>query len=375
MTSTPIPENVEFEGVKIPTDVVQRSFKPNYNVVALQALGKDFRKQRQDTLVPGLSIGNRRTTDAGTLGTMVLDTKSRQAAILSNWHVLHTPTGQIGDEIVQPGPFDDNRTDRNVIGHLVRSHLGAAGDCAICSIESRNIESQILELKTIVGRIGKAELDDVVVKSGRTTGVTWGVVTRVETVTKMNYGGKIENIGGFEIGIDGKHPPADGEISKGGDSGSCWMAIGPKGHVTDVMLGLHFAGDAEGSDAEFALACNAHSVFEKLEIAPLTAALSLPPATEAAVRADLRTGFDRDFLQFGVPEVRLTDSLMTDLASLDARREIKVLPFLGLAEQVAALSAGRRLEHRRRQHQEDRAIGHPVREGRARHARTVSDRR
>jgi hypothetical protein len=38
--------------------------------------------------------------------------------------------------------------------------------------------------------------------------------------------------------------------------------------ITGTALGLHFGGDAEGSDGEFALACYAHSVFQKLEIEP-----------------------------------------------------------------------------------------------------------
>ena len=323
-----IPREIDFEGAKIPTDVVQRSFRPSYLMVARQELEKEPRKQRLDTLVPGISIGNRRTTDAGTLGTLVLDTRSGQPAILSNWHVLHTTTGEIGDEVVQPGPFDDNRTDQNVIGRVIRSHLGAAGDCAICSIESRNTESQIMGLKTAVLRIGKAQLDDRVVKSGRTTGVTFGVVTRVETITRMNYGsGVIENIGGFEIGIDSRHLPPDGEISKGGDSGSCWMALDDKGKPTDVMLGLHFAGEAEDSDAEFALACNAHSVCEKLEIMPLPESGGMAPGEGEAARSDLRNGFDSGFLKFPVPPIRLTDAMTADLAMLDGRREIPYCHF------------------------------------------------
>ena len=323
-----IPPRIEFEGVAIPTDVVQRSFKPSYVVLEPEALTKDFRKQRQETLVPGISIGNRRNRDAGTLGAIVLDSKGGQPAILSNWHVLHTPAGAIGDEIVQPGAFDDNSTQFNVMGRLLRSHLGAAGDCAICSIDSRKVDPTLLGLKTVVGRIGKAELGDKVVKSGRTTGVTFGVVTRVETITKINYGpGITENIGGFEIGVDKTNKPADGEISKGGDSGSCWMAIDKSNKATDVVLGLHFAGDAEDSDAEFALACNAHSVFEKLEISPLAKASAIGEIVATEARSDLRNGFDPDFLPFRVPDVQFTDVLTGDLARLDGDREIRYCHF------------------------------------------------
>jgi len=327
VTSKPIPPTITFEGVSLPTDVVQRTFRPAYLLAQPEALQKDQRKQRLETMAPGISIANVRTT-AGTLGTFVTDRRSGDRVILSNWHVLNTPKGVVGDQIVQPGPFDDNRTDLNVIGHLRRSHLGPAGDCAICSVESRKVDQTILELKTAVGRLGTAQLDDRVVKSGRTTGVTFGVVTRVEVITKMNYGdGVTASVGGFEVGVDSKKRPADGEISKGGDSGACWMAVDGGNKITDIMLGLHFAGEAEDSDAEFALACNATSVFEKLEIAPLGARGSevLVPAAEAA--NEFRRGFDADFLSFRVPLAGFTDTLTEDLAKLSNSREIRYTHF------------------------------------------------
>ena len=327
VTSTPIPPTIEFEGVSIPTDVVQRTFKPAYLLVQPEAIQKDERKRRLDTMVPGISIANVRTT-AGTLGTFVTDRRSGDRVILSNWHILNTPHGVIGDPIVQPGPFDDNRTDLNGIGHLRRSHLGPAGDCAICSVESREVDPTILGLKTGVGRLGTAQLDDRVVKSGRTTAITFGVVTRVEVITKMDYGqGVTASIGGFEIGVDSKKPPAEGEISKGGDSGSCWMAVDAGNKITDIMLGLHFAGEAEESDAEFALACNATAVFEKLEIAPLSATGPEVLVRTAEAANEFRRGFNPGFLSFAVPLAGFTDTLTNDLAKLSNSREIKYTHF------------------------------------------------
>jgi endonuclease G len=318
---------VEFEGIALPTRVVERSFKPSYLLLQPEALLKDPRKQRQEELVPGLSIGSVRTS-AGTLGTFVLDQRSRERVLLSNWHVLHTATGAIGDSIVQPGPFDDNRITANVIGKLRRSHLGAAGDCAIASIESRDINPEIFALKTRVRRVGRAELGDRVVKSGRTTGVTFGVVTRVEVMTRMDYDdGVVEDIGGFEIGMDPARRPLDGEISKGGDSGAAWLAV-EKGKPTDIMLGLHFAGESDESDTEFALACNAHSVFEKLEIEPLAEDGEAPAmALSEAERPDLRTGFNRSFLRFAVPAIKFTDAVTSDLVAFDSSREIRYTHF------------------------------------------------
>jgi endonuclease G len=159
--------------------------------------------------------------------------------VLSNWHVLHGPDGALGDEVVQPGKHDDNRVDRNRLGTLVRSHLGVAGDCAVARIEDRGFDSAILELGVVPERLGEPELGDPVVKSGRTTGVTRGLVRRVDTIVKLDCGGQVgeQNIGCVEIGPDPEHPAADEEISRGGDSGSLWLFADQNGPTT-VMAGL-----------------------------------------------------------------------------------------------------------------------------------------
>lgn len=315
-----IPTAIEFEGVSIPTDVVQRVYQPGYVVVAPQA--KIERKKRIDPVRPGVSIGHIRST-AGTLGAIVTDRGSHALALLSNWHVFCGATGKVGDQIVQPGPFDDDRVSRNGIGKLLRSHLGLAGDCAVASIEGRRLDAQILDLGVRVEAIGRPELGDLVVKSGRTTGVTYGVVSRVDALFKMPYDGMSEQtIGGFEIEPSPKKPAAGNEISKGGDSGSAWMAVdeGDKSDkVTSTMLGLHFGGDAEGSDGEFALACYAQSVFEKLELDPLSTPLTPQALRAASIESAeaLRTGFDERFLDFAVPRPKFTKATVKDLIGLD----------------------------------------------------------
>ena len=326
-----IPKTVSFQGVQIPTDVVQRSFTPSYVVV--RSTAKSDRKVRRDPIAPGVSVANTRTT-AGTLGALVRDRASGGVVMLSNWHVLHTPKGRIGDAIVQPGPFDDNRVDANQVGRLLRSHLGPAGDCAIASIEGRKTDPRVIGLAdgTVITQIGSPSIGDRVVKSGRTTDVTHGIVTRIDTITRLDYGeGVVENIGGFEIGPDPSKPAPANEISRGGDSGSAWIAVTNKGKPTSVMLGLHFAGDSEGSDGEFALACYAASVFEKLEIEPLPksgeAARVVATLEAAADHSEFRTGFDEAFLGFPVPAPAFINSIANDLAKLNNSRRIDYCHF------------------------------------------------
>lgn len=326
VSDLPIPSTIEYEGIQIPTDVVQRSYKPSYQLV--EKTTKDVRKARNDPLVPGISISHFKSS-AGTLGALVRNRQTGDVVMLSNWHVLHTRQGKIGDAIVQPGPHDDNRVERNRIGELLRSHLGLAGDCAIASIDGRKFDEKILGLGVPVRRLAKPQLGDKVVKSGRTTAITYGIITRIETITKLDYGdGKEEQIGGFEIGPDEKRPAALNEISKPGDSGSIWLATSKNGAPSDIAIGLHFAGDAEDSDGEYALACCVHAVFEKLEIDPLPSAPSLQGVTitEDAV-SELRTGFRNDFLRFEVPDPRFEAKIGSDLARLSQTTRIDYCHF------------------------------------------------
>ena len=178
-----IPSSINVEGTLVPTDVIERNYNPSYENVELKP--KDERRARAERMRPGMSVGSV-GTNAGTLGTFVRDQKTKRILLLSNWHVLHGAKGQIGDDVVQPGKFDDNRVERNRIGKLLRSHLGAAGDCALASVSGRAFSNDAIGLDVTVTSVGVPQLDDAVVKSGRTTGVTYGVVTRLQVNTKMN---------------------------------------------------------------------------------------------------------------------------------------------------------------------------------------------
>ena len=306
LNTTLIPELILVDGVPVPTDVIERTYRPAFRVVAEPE--PPASKVRLDPIVPGISVGHTRVS-AGTIGCIVYDRHDGTPLILSNWHVLHGPAGALGDIVVQPGPHDDNRIEANRLGRLIRSHLGVAGDCAVASIEGRQFKTAILDLDVTPDQLGEPELGDKVVKSGRTTGVTHGIVRRVDVIAKLNYGSAgTHAIGGFEIGPDPANPPVDGEISRGGDSGSAWMFKTPSGEFTTLLAGLHFGGEAGDSPDEHALACLPQSVFEKLEIT-----LRSPASEEAA--EDMSEGFLNDFLG---PEIALP-TLPADLEKDAAR--------------------------------------------------------
>jgi endonuclease G, mitochondrial len=297
LNTTLIPKSINIGGVEVPTDVIQRKFAVEYRLVA-ETQASD-RKRRIDPIFPGVSVANVRES-AGTIGCIVYDRTNGTPYILSNWHVLHGPEGVIGDEIVQPGPHDDNRMHLNHLGKLVRSHLGHAGDCAVATIEDREFRPSIMELKVVMEKLGDPELGDRVVKSGRTTGVTHGIVSRIHVITKIDYGGSTgeQEVGGFEIELDPDMPPDNGEVSMGGDSGSVWLFKSDTGKPTNIIAGLHFAGEGPSDPNEHAIACYSKSVFEKLEI------LLSPPEVEAVPD----NGFNPNFLSVRVNRPKLTMS-------------------------------------------------------------------
>ena len=318
------------DGLDVGTDVIEKKFAPSCEVV--EAHGKSGRKRRVEPIMPGVSVIHPAGT-AGTLGLIVYDGATGAPCILSNWHVLHTPSGRIGEKIVHPGPWE------SVAGTLLRSHLGIAGDCAVARVNGRGVEEPILELGVRVHWLRKPKLNELVIKSGRTTGVTCGRIRRVDTIAKIDYGGGIgeRRIVGFEIVVDLEHPGPNGEISMGGDSGSVWPVVGEDGQPTDVMAGFHFAGEGHGDPDEHALAC--HAIFKKLEV------WLTPPTRIRHPRAEdhERRGYDAHFVgpDVPLPEIQRGGGRLQRLAA----HHLHAL--LGLLEPGAEHGSPRGLEHRR----------------------------
>lgn len=278
----PLPRTLNVPGGgTLPVDVLERRYKQSYVIVQPQnptppplpmGPGVDpriVRRRRQVRIMPGISVGaTQPDVLAGTIGAIVYDNRSGRPCVLSNSHVLG---GQVGDPVIQPGRNDDDDINGNVLGRLLRSHIGLAGDCAIAAIETRFYDERIFELNIKPTQIAKVELDDRVIKSGRTTGVTRGIVVRVGVVLSYDYGPSlgVRQIGCFEIGPEPIATPG-APISDNGDSGSPWL-IESNGAVTDILVGLHFAAQEDPfSGNEHALACNIHSVFEKLDVSLTT---------------------------------------------------------------------------------------------------------
>lgn len=256
-------------------DVVPRSFKGI--VTDVQAVGRivihKLRTDRWRPAPPGVSIGHEYIT-AGTFGAVVYDNATGKKLILSNNHVLaNSNDARKKDAIVQPGPIDGGRTPQDLIAQLERfvPIIFKKSDKDVCSIATRvadianyfagrfgsksrlapfriedavnevdaavampwgdSITDEILNLGKING-VAEPELNISVKKSGRTTAVTQGTITSLNTMVEVGYGNGKSAI--FENQI------ITTNMSAPGDSGS--LLVTAEAHKA---VGLLFAGSNE----------------------------------------------------------------------------------------------------------------------------------
>ncbi|HHW10963.1 MAG TPA: hypothetical protein GXX29_13435 [Firmicutes bacterium] len=158
---------------------------------------------------PGVSIGHFRIS-AGTFGAVVYDRRDGTPLVLSNNHVLANATtgsdnrARIGDDIMQPGPYDGGRK-ADVIGHLWRfvplrllppgeagastsppaGHSDNLVDAAVAKPISENIiNNNIIDIGAVT-ETARVEVGSVVKKSGRTSGLTTGRVIAVSSTVQV----------------------------------------------------------------------------------------------------------------------------------------------------------------------------------------------
>jgi len=186
------------------------------------------RKGKIRPAVGGVSIGHIGIT-AGTLGCVV--TKNKMPKILSNNHVLaNSNDANIGDPITQPGPYDfDSQCKLNYqyckIAELedfepIKFTTGSVKkynliDAAIAApINEKYVKYEMLGAPYPIG-VRKPEVGLQVIKSGRTTGVSSGVITDISATFAVRY--SKNRMAYFTDQI------VTTKISEGGDSGSLVM--------------------------------------------------------------------------------------------------------------------------------------------------------
>lgn len=248
---------------------VRTDVKEVGKIVANQA-----RTDKWRPVPPGVSIGHH-AISAGTLGAVVKDKTTKEIRLLSNNHVFaDSNKGQLGDSILQPGPFDNGVNPDDVVAVLDRfiplEYLSEMnGEDETCSmtqdiasfmnwlaklfgakhrfytkriskginlvdaaiarpLQPEQIVNEIIDIG-VVSEIKNAELGMKVRKSGRTTGTTFGYIEALDATIQVNY--DLNRVAQFE------HQILTTSMSQGGDSGSLLVDA-----EENKAVGLLFAG-------------------------------------------------------------------------------------------------------------------------------------
>lgn len=255
-----LPETID----GIPTDVIESSpafFTPACNI---------NRKLKQRPVAGGISIAHKDVT-AGTIAYFCRSIKAgdnpNKIYVLSNNHVLaNVNSGQIGDDLYQPGPADGGTPAANRAAKLHRfvpmTLDGTTLNKVDAAIGEVNTGVTIKRAMCQIGRItgtGQAVEDMAVCKHGRTTGFTEGVVTdeSIDALVGMDHGDP-SIVARFTNQMRIERIAPHSAIGKGGDSGSLVVH-----GETRKAVGLYFAGPPSGV---YGLANHIADVITELEI-------------------------------------------------------------------------------------------------------------
>jgi len=158
------------------------------------------RKSYNRPVYGGMSVSHKSVT-AGTFGCVVYDAQTKKPMILSNNHVLanssllSNPTAFIGDEIYSPGCYDTSGCQYK-LGTLTRfvplqEDVYNFVDCAVSSPDNdEDINPNIIGIGIPQGYEAPRENMNVV-KSGRSSGVTYSKIIDTHASMEVSYGNSI----------------------------------------------------------------------------------------------------------------------------------------------------------------------------------------
>ncbi len=240
----------EVDGV--PTDVIEA----NLTFLVCDPQGSSPNVVRGSSVEGGKSIGLLDERGIGTLGMAVFDVETHRDMLLSNAHVLSNGGLVRGTPVIQPGgravtsDLSDGGTIADVVGRIERGILDEELDAAVAHVSGhRFLEKSVLGIGMVRGA-GTPALGMEVRKSGRTSGVTSGIITDIDAELPISdSSGRIRRMRGLIVA------ESDVEISCPGDSGSVML------DNNNRAVALLFAGDVD-----VAAACRMDLVLERLGI-------------------------------------------------------------------------------------------------------------
>ena len=241
---------------------------------------------------------------SGTLGSVVL--RDGVLCILSNNHVLaRSGSATTGEDDIQPGLVDSNcsATNDNIVGDFAGNlvPLGTSNVDVGLSIARSNVDASgaILDVGVPCASIQTATIGMHVMKSGRTTGLTTGSITSVNTSVTVQYQKGCNT--GKKFTVSYTNQLVTGAMSAGGDSGS--LLVSNDGSPNPV--GLLYAGSSSATiynpiqDVVSALSAGGHtfSFVGNACLADDGETFPTPSAEEIAVALRVKVENERDLFR------------------------------------------------------------------------------
>ncbi|KEI00036.1 serine protease (plasmid) [Clostridium botulinum] len=192
--------------------------------------------QKVRPVICGYSIGPQPIFGVGTLGCLVTDGFSR--FILSNNHVLANFNSlAINTPILQPGVKDGGKAEADVVANLTKfiplrpvttfRRPDNYADCAIARLTDKSIASPEIALAGNPKGVKPPKLNEYVKKVGKTSELTEGRITAINTTYTADYGTK---------DVLFKNQIVTTFLSQQGDSGAVLL------DVDNYVLGLIIGG-------------------------------------------------------------------------------------------------------------------------------------
>lgn len=239
--------NIEIIPAKIdnfPTDVVEvhkivitdkEVFESFYPDLKVESKDEDKgRKERHDVVQPGISEGHPDIT-AGSTGWMPYSRKLGKLLCETNWHVGCGETGKVGDKILQPGKYDGGHLPEDEFAELIWAidPDGTSQDVCLQSPTTRTVSQKIYDGLLPAGEPIAPEIDMNVAKSGRTSGITRGIIKSTNATVRVWYGTRFRVLHDIILTTF---------MLKGGDSGSPMYSFKQPNINDYTPIGRSFAG-------------------------------------------------------------------------------------------------------------------------------------
>lgn len=256
---------IDAQRIGFAIDVPQASYSLHEQFKSRSNLNK--RSELYQELCGGITISNALGHGFGTLGGKVRDRQSGEEMILSTWHVLGGAWNVEQDlKIYQPAHNIDGKK-LDAVAQYTRSAISANLDVAVAQLHGqRLLPNDQLGIGPVTGTV-IPQLGMRVLKSGASTGVTYGIITGILGYSIHHYDG-FNHVIGPAIHIVSEKP--EEEICATGDSGAWWLELS-----SSRAVGMHFAGSADPSTG---LALSMPDVLEALNVDIDTEQISRSPS-------------------------------------------------------------------------------------------------